>query len=143
LGIDAAVLPVGIDKDGYMDVTKTASTVGWYRLGPVPGQPGNAVMTCHNQWYDTSRALCYDLHTVPVGADVYTSTGQGVGRRWKVVAVQAVAYNATVPGLFTDVGEPRLSIITCGGRWDPARQMFSLRIIVRARLAANATRNLT
>ncbi len=119
-----------------MDVTKTADTVGWYRLGPLPGQAGDAVMTCHNQWYGVARALCYDLATISPGADVYTRTADRITRRWRVDGVRTVAYDATVPDLFSSAGPPRLSIITCGGDWDAARQNFSLRVIVSARLVS-------
>src|SRR5258708_1070553 len=61
LGIDGQVLPVGVDKDGNMDVTKTAFTAGWYHLGPAPAQGGDAVITCHTERYSLVRALCYNL----------------------------------------------------------------------------------
>jgi hypothetical protein len=135
LEIDADVLPVGIAKDGNMDVTTTAFTVGWYRYGPAPGRAGDAVMTCHNQWEGAPHALCYDLHSVSPGTDVLTTNADGTLHHWKVASIDSVPYDSVVPGLFATTGAARLSIITCGGDWDSARQIFSLRVIVSARLA--------
>ena len=48
------------------------------------------------------------------------------------------ALPASVPGLFATTGPPRLSLITCGGSWDKAKQSFTLRVIVDAHLVGNA-----
>jgi len=138
LGIDGQVLPVGVDKHGNMNVTSTAFTAGWYHLGPAPAQGGDAVVTCHNEWYSVVRALCYNLGKIAVGADITVKDGFGVLHQFKVDEVQTVPYNASVPGLFATTGPPRLSLITCGGTWDKAKQSFTLRVIVDAHLVGNA-----
>ena len=121
-----------------MQVTENAFTAGWFDLGPLPGAGGDAVETCHNQWYTAPRALCYNLHNVALGADVITRNPDGAVHHWKVTSVRTVAYNASVPGLFATTGPPRLSIITCGGTWLPKQQIFTQRVIVDASLADNA-----
>jgi len=138
LNISGAVYPVGVDKNNTMEVTQTAFTVGWYKFGPLPGAAGDAVEECHNEWYTAPRALCYNLHNVATGADVYTTNPDGSQFHWKVTKVTIVPYNATVPGLFDTGGGPRLSIITCGGEWLPKQQIFTQRVIVDAVLAQSA-----
>jgi hypothetical protein len=135
LGINAPVQPVGIDRDGNMAVPSTAFTAGWYRLGPAPGQSGDAVLTCHNTWSGASRALCYNLHTVSVGADVETQNVGGGVHHWTIESIQRVPFSARPAGLFATTGPPRLSIITCDGDWDPVHQTYAFRLIVNARLA--------
>jgi hypothetical protein len=138
VAITGAVYPVGVDKTNTMEVTQNAFTVGWYKYGPLPGASGDSVETCHNEWYTTTRALCYNLHNVAIGADIYTRNADGKEHHWKVTSVRTVAYNASVPGLFDNSGPPRLSVITCGGQWLPKQQIFTLRVIVDAALADNA-----
>jgi sortase (surface protein transpeptidase) len=134
LGIDGVIYPVGTARDGSMDVTENAWTVGWWKYGIRPGSAGDSVMTCHNHWY-TGEALCRDLHSVATGAEVDVRLVDGTTRRFKVDTVQTVAWNTQVNGLFDTHGPARLSIVTCGGTWDTRTQNYSLRVIITAHLA--------
>ncbi|HEV1997811.1 MAG TPA: class F sortase, partial [Candidatus Dormibacteraeota bacterium] len=67
IGVNAQVLGVGVARDGSMAVTRQSYTVGWYALGPAPGDPGDAVMTGHLDWYDTSRAVFFNLKDLRAG----------------------------------------------------------------------------
>src|SRR5687767_7843896 len=50
LGLNARIAPVGLSQSGEMDVPGSAGEVGWYDLGPRPGERGNAVLIGHNVW---------------------------------------------------------------------------------------------
>lgn len=130
IGVDAAVLPVGVDQSQAMGVTKTSYDTGWYKLGPAPGNAGDAVIDGHLDWYDTPRAVFYHLKDVHVGDDIEIHGLDGVSRHFKVTGVQTVAYNATVPGLFATDGPPRLSLITCGGTWSTRLGQYVERVVV-------------
>lgn len=53
LGIEAGVVPVGVRRDGAMELPPDGARVGWYRHGPVPGAAGgSAVLAGH---VDTRR----------------------------------------------------------------------------------------
>ena len=45
--VGAAVVPVGLAPNRQMEVP-AAADVGWYRLGPRPGDNGSAVLAAHN-----------------------------------------------------------------------------------------------
>lgn len=45
-GIDTALVPVGVDDDGALEVPGLG-TAAWYDLGPRPGEPGPAVLIGH------------------------------------------------------------------------------------------------
>jgi hypothetical protein len=47
IGVAATVEPVGLGPDFSMDVPRVVTDVGWYSLGSVPGQPGDAVIDGH------------------------------------------------------------------------------------------------
>jgi sortase (surface protein transpeptidase) len=130
IGVDAAVLPVGVDASQAMDVTKTSYETGWYKLGPAPGNAGDAVIDGHLDWYDTPRAVFYRLKDVQVGDDIEVLGLDGASRHFKVTQVQTVPYNATVPGLFATDGPPRLSLITCGGTWSTKLGQYVERVVV-------------
>ena len=135
VGIDGPVFPVGIDRSGNMDVTKSAFTAGWYNRGPAPGQPGIAIFACHNTWYTAPRALCFNLHLVQPGAVIATKDARGNVHHWVVDSLKYYPYSAIVDGLFVSGGPARISIITCAGTWLPKQQVYTQRLIVGAHLA--------
>src|ERR1700716_3980261 len=67
IGVNAPVIAVTVDKDGAMGVTSHSYDVGWYSPGVKPGEPGDAVIDGHLDWYDTSTAVFYNLKSVRVG----------------------------------------------------------------------------
>ncbi|HXA42388.1 MAG TPA: class F sortase [Candidatus Solibacter sp.] len=135
IGVNAQVLPVGVDK-GAMAVTNESYDVGWYKFGPAPGDPGDAVIDGHLDWYDTSRAVFFNLKHIQIGDDIEVQRLDGVSHHFKVTSVQSVAYNATVPGLFDTSGPSRLSLITCGGTWDFKKGEYLQRVIVDSTLVS-------
>lgn len=136
IGVNAQVLAVGVDKQGNMGVTNQSFNVGWYSPGVVPGDAGDAVIDGHLDWYDTSRAVFYNLKSVSVGDDVEVQRLDGVTKHFRVTAVKSVSYNASVPGLFVRGGPARLSLITCGGPWSSKLGQYLQRVIVDATLVS-------
>jgi LPXTG-site transpeptidase (sortase) family protein len=134
IGVDAAVVPVGVDKTNAMDVTKTAYETGWYKFGPAPGDPGDAVIDGHLDWYGTPQAVFFRLKEIQVGDDIEVQGVDGVSRHFRVTRIQTVAYNDTPPDLFTAAGPPRLSLITCGGAWSTKLGQYLQRVVVDSSL---------
>jgi LPXTG-site transpeptidase (sortase) family protein len=130
IGVNAPVEQVGVDSTGAMGVPTQSSDTAWYKLGPPPGDAGDAVIDGHLDWYDTSRAVFYSLKDLNIGDLIEVQRVDGVSHHFRVTNVQSVAYNATVPGLFATTGPPRLSLITCGGKWDTRLGQYLQRVIV-------------
>jgi sortase (surface protein transpeptidase) len=135
IGVNAAVLPLGVDSTGNMAVTSTSHDTGWYKLGPAPGEAGDAVIDGHLDWYDTSRAVFHNLRDLKPGDDLEVQRAGGMTHHFRVTMVRSVAYNATVPGLFDTAGPPRLSLITCGGTWSAKLGQYLERVVVDSELA--------
>src|SRR6202011_2173140 len=125
-----------VDKSGAMGVTSASYDTGWYKLGPAPGEPGDAVIDGHLDWYDTNRAVFYNLKDLQVGDDIEVQRLDGLTHHFRVTTVQSVAYNATVPGLFDTAGSPRLSLITCGGTWSARLGQYLQRVVVDSMLVS-------
>jgi len=136
IGVSAPVRAVGVAADGSMGVTNESYDVGWYSPGVVPGNPGDAVIDGHLDWYDTSQAVFYNLKSVHPGDDIEVQRLDGISKHFRVTRVTTVSYNASVPGLFANSGFPRLTLITCGGAWDRKLGQYLQRVIVDADLAA-------
>ncbi len=64
LGINAAVAPVALDADGNMEAPGTAWGTTWYEPGPRPGEPGNAVIAGHVDFYGVGPAVFWSLRSL-------------------------------------------------------------------------------
>ncbi|MDB5258961.1 MAG: peptidase sortase [Candidatus Taylorbacteria bacterium] len=136
-GVNARILSVGLTSTGNMDTAKGWENVGWYKLGPMPGQAGSAVIAGH---YETGPngngtsvpGVFEKLTSVKVGDDVYTIDGNGKRLRFVVTDTRVVDKNAATDTIFTSEGPARITLITCNGTWLPAQKTFSNRLIVTA-----------
>jgi LPXTG-site transpeptidase (sortase) family protein len=135
IGVDAVVEEVGMDSTGSMAVPLRATDVGWYSPGPAPGQPGDAVIDGHLDWYDMPRAVFYDLDQLRPGDEIDVRGGGGLVR-FAVTDSRTVTYNSQPAGLFGTTGAARLSLITCAGAWDSAHATYAQRLLVNAKLTS-------
>lgn len=130
LGVDAAVVPVGLAPDGQMEIPPAAD-VGWYELGPQPGATGSAVLAAHVD-YDGSRGAFFDLARLPVGAEVLVD-GDGGTRRFVVTAREQIAKaDIQLERYFTADGPTRITLITCGGAFDRGVGHYQDNLVITA-----------
>jgi len=61
INIDAAIEYVGLTSNGAMAVPKGPNDVGWFELGPRPGDIGSAVIAGHDGWKDGIPAVFDNL----------------------------------------------------------------------------------
>lgn len=136
--VDAAVEEVGVTSDGAMATPKKAGDVGWYKFGTSPGEVGSAVIDGHVDNTFAFPGVFRDLKKLQVGDDVYVETKAGERLRFVVTDVRSFPYES-VPTreIFLSDDGAHLNLITCGGKWLPAKQTYDHRIVVYTRLADN------
>lgn len=130
LGVDAAVEHVGMTPERDMDVPADDGNVGWYRLGPRPGERGNAVLAGHLD-SQTGPAVFWELADLHEGDRVLVVDAEG--REWPFTVRESVRYRDDDPPLqriFGWSGVPRLNLITCGGAWDTGIGSYEERLVV-------------
>jgi hypothetical protein len=133
IGVDASVFPVGEDVEGAMDVPPTPDTVAWWSLGAGTGVPGNVVLAAHVDWGGRLRVFGL-LHRLVAGDWVVVVDEQLREFTYEVVSSQWVAAEgAPVEAVFSNSDIPELTLITCGGEFQPATRQYLDRLIVRAR----------
>jgi sortase (surface protein transpeptidase) len=131
LGLDTSVVPVGLDENGAMEIPPAAD-VGWYELGPSPGEPGSAVLAAHID-YDGQRGAFFDLRSLPDGAEVIVLGADGRRRAFTTtVREQVPKAGVDLARYFTNDGPARLTLITCGGAFDRNAGHYQDNIIVTA-----------
>jgi sortase (surface protein transpeptidase) len=138
IGVRATVEEVGVDSHGNMDVPRDWHDVAWYAPGVAPGQPGDAVMDGHLDWYGGVKAVFWNLGQLQSGDLIQVITKDGLTLNFRVSGSQRVPYTAHPAGLFVSGGPSRLSLITCTGAWDTAKSVYLERLIVNADYAGQA-----
>jgi sortase (surface protein transpeptidase) len=132
LSISADVSGVGISEDRSMQVPDDYNTVGWYRHGPGPGDPGSAAIAGHLDDAQ-GRSVFYDLQYIEIGESVAVTLEDGSTLQFTVADKRS--YSSTdLPAdeVFARDGEPKLALITCGGDWDSSEGRYTETVVVYA-----------
>ena len=134
LGVDAPVVPVGVDERGEMAVPADVRTVGWYRFGAGPGgRVGSSVLAGHVDDRVQGLGAFHRLAELAMGDEVQVRLADGTELRYGVREVLRVDKNRLpVDQLFARDGGPRLTLVTCGGEFDWASRRFRDNVVVVA-----------
>lgn len=125
-----------LDSQGGLEIPADAATVGWYPLGPAPGEVGPAILTGHVN-YDGTAGVFARLHELKPGSRVTVPRADGTTAEFTVFAVDEYPKDAfPTAAVYGDTTEPVLRLITCGGDLDASAHSYRDNIVVSARLAA-------
>ncbi|GAA2005936.1 class F sortase [Nakamurella flavida] len=137
LGVDASVVPIGVQASGELEIPADVATVGWYRYGPTPGNDtGSAVLSGHVDAADQGPGTFARLGDLQPGDAIEVTDSTGASRSFSVVAREEWQ-KADVPldRIFDRGGEGRLVLITCGGAFDRETLGYQDNIAVTAVLS--------
>ena len=132
IGVDAPITPVGLEPNGEMEIPESVAQVGWYRLGAVPGRPGSAVLAGHVDSRSQGRGAFFSLSAVEPGAPVTVVDARGVEHQFEVVARRQFPKDGLPADLFSNTGDARLALITCGGDFNSDTRSYRDNIVVYA-----------
>lgn len=133
IGVDATIQNVGLawQGTGEMGIPTNFTDVGWYKDGPIPGEPGSAVIDGHLDGKDVKEAVFYNLGSLTQGDIVNVLDVGGKTREFKVVAVKTYDLDAPTDDIFSkDKSAVRLNLITCAGNWLKGKGSYSKRVVV-------------
>ncbi len=135
LAVDAVVEKVGIDTQGNIGTPSDPNAVAWYRLGPLPGDPGNAIIDGHLDWTSGPAVFSHLGHLQP--KDQVTVVRRDGGRLNFVVTRRRVFGASQRPpaDMWARGGPSRITLITCTGPWDAGRRQYQERLVVDAQAA--------
>jgi hypothetical protein len=115
--VDAPVLPVGLDSDGWVAAPppEDPNLAGWFTGGVSPGEKGTAVVVGH---VDNKQgpAVFYDLGALKKGNRVEVARKDGRTAVFEIYGIE-VFDKKNFPGdrVYGSKGAPELRVITCGG----------------------------
>ena len=132
-GIAASIEAVGIRSDGEL-ATPTQNPwehVGWYDLGPHPGERGSTVIDGHLDRPGGSPAVFWRLRDVQVGDDVQVMNTDGKTLHFRVTRIAYYTSDqAPLQDIFGNLGGVYLNLITCAGDWIASQHQTKLRLVV-------------
>jgi len=128
-----AVEPLGLNSK--RELLPKFGTSGWYNLGPAPGQAGHAAVIAGHVDSHKGPDVFYRLHTVKPGEEVEVRTSTGGIVSFKVDAVEKLPKKALADSAVWITGEqPRLALITCGGKFNKKTRSYADNVVVYATL---------
>ncbi len=118
---------------GVMQAPTGAEDVAWYKETARLGEPGNIVIAGHLNYWGVPEGVFFALGTLEQG-DLIEITGED--DKTYLYEVEWVRQeDATQPSSEDVLGqtdEERVTLITCGGEWDPSITEYDERTVARA-----------
>ncbi len=123
-------------KNGAMHDPSGPYVVSWYKTTGKLGEANNIVMAGHLDWYGVAQAVFYHIGELKAGDDI-AITGEDNevyaytvdwSKDYVVADLDAKAIDQIVGATQTE----QLTLITCGGTWDPDKLEYVKRRVVRA-----------
>jgi sortase (surface protein transpeptidase) len=133
IGVDAAALvPLGLGAENRLEAPARFEDVGWYAAGPVPGDPGPAVLAAHVD-SRSGPAPFFRLRDLRDGDEVFVARSDGQEARFVVDGVQRYPKDAfPTDAVYGPAPGSALRLITCGGSFDAAKRSYRDNVVVYA-----------
>lgn len=129
INVNANVQHIGLTTTGDMQVPTNTIDVGWFDLGPRPGERGSAVIGGHFNNKNGEEGVFADLDKLKQGDKVYVEDSQG--KTITFIVQESRTYD---PGYAEEVfslsDSEHLNLITCEGKWDAIQKSYSKRLVV-------------
>jgi LPXTG-site transpeptidase (sortase) family protein len=134
LDVNTKVFPVTLDKNRAIEIPEDIRYVGWYELGVPPGvDRGSAVLDAHRDGREQGRGVFYFLGSLEPGDKVFVKTSAGEELPYEVVSRESILKKRLpYEELFAVDGDPRLTLISCGGYYDPNNGGYQDNVVVTA-----------
>jgi hypothetical protein len=134
LMVHRTVEAVGTNRSGVMNLPTNGWNAGWYKAGPIPGAPGDAVIEGH-AGYPDQPMIFGKLSTLKAGDQIVIVLADKSQRLFVVVSTTSIPVGLAPPDFASPYGPPRLTLVTCSGDFDATTHTYSRRLVLQARYA--------
>ena len=134
INVHRPVEAVGVDRWGAMSIPKNLWNAGWYKFGPVPGAPGDAVIEGHTGW-PNAPLIFARIGQLRRGDQIVIVLADGTHQTFLVQSHTVWRAGTSPPGMGQPYGPPRLTLITCSGAFDDQQKTYADRLVVEATYA--------
>lgn len=135
IGVDATMIPLGLNDDGTIEVPHDFAQTGWWADGPEPGEAGPAVILGHVD-SRSGPAVFYDLRSLDPGDEILVDRLDGTTVTYAVERLeQHPKDDFPTQAVYGPTDGPELRLVTCGGDFDRDARSYRDNVIVFASLA--------
>ncbi|MCL6646519.1 MAG: class F sortase [Dehalococcoidia bacterium] len=139
IGVDAPVTMRTVPSNGVMGNPNGPWDVTWYDfsnfpgLGGYPGGGGNAVFAGHVDYVNVGPAVFYRVASLKPGDVIEVRREDGQAIRYAVESVRGVSPSSGdwASILSAEPGRETITLITCGGTFNPATRDYDTRMVVK------------
>jgi sortase (surface protein transpeptidase) len=136
IGVDSALMRLGLQADGSLQVPPVGFPAGWYTGAPTPGELGPGILAGHVDW-GGKPGVFYHLRDLQPGAEVTVTRQDGSAAVFRVSQVKEYPKDEFPTAVvYGDLDHAGLRLITCGGSFDRQTRNYDDNIVVFADLAA-------
>ena len=136
--VDAPVIVLGIDENGVMEAPEDPWDAAWYDFTSRPGEGSNAVFSGHVDWTfenGPAGAVFWNLKNLVLGDVISVELQDGAIYNYSVISREQVDPDTVdIASIVGPTSEEFVTLITCGGQFDPVTGHYPDRVIVRAEL---------
>ncbi len=134
VGMQSPLVQVGLNPDGTIEVPVAYDTAAWYRLGPIPGSLGPAVIVGHVDSYQ-GPGVFFTLGAMRPGAIIDVTRVDATVAHFRVDAVNSYPKNHfPTAAVYGPIDYAGLRVITCGGVFDQTTRSYESNTVVFASL---------
>jgi LPXTG-site transpeptidase (sortase) family protein len=131
IGVNSSMMPLGLQRNGSLQVPPDALTSGWFAGGPRPGKVGPAVIAAHVHW-NGRWAVFQRLSNLKYGDKIHVDRRDGSTVTFRVTRVGHYKKTAFPTKLvYGNLTYPGLRLITCDS-FDYTRRAYMDNIVVFA-----------
>jgi hypothetical protein len=134
IAVSAPIDPLGLNRNGTMQVPKNFQRAGYYTGRPVPGAIGPAIIVAHVS-SRAGPAVFFRLKELTPGDEVTVTRADGAEVVFVVDRVEQHPKNAfPTEAVYGPTPDATLRLITCGGSFDQATRHHRDNIVAFAHL---------
>jgi sortase (surface protein transpeptidase) len=136
IGVDSALMQLGLQADGSLQVPPVGFPAGWYTGAPTPGELGPAILAGHVDW-GGKPGVFYHLRDLKPDAEVTVTRQDGSAAVFRVTQVEEYPKDKFPTAVvYGDLDHAGLRLITCGGSFDRQARSYDDNIVAFADLVA-------
>ena len=140
--VEGPIIVMGVDENGVMESPEDPWDVAWYDFTARPGHGSNAVFSGHVDWTfenGPAGAVFWHLKDLVPGDIIGVDLADGTSFQYSVLHREQVdPETADVGAIVGATARDIVTLITCGGGFDPVTRHHVERTIVVAELVPDA-----
>lgn len=129
INVNAEIEHVGVNTRGEMEVPSNTVDVGWFKIGPRPGEKGSAVISGHFDGKDGKAGVFNNLHKLKKGDKIFMKDDKGKTTAF-IVRESRIYNSGYAEEVFSLNDSAHLNLVTCDGVWDKNKKSYTKRLVV-------------